>query len=186
MKAKPFLNSVRGIFEYYKSLGEKTMDQVCDDELFQEVVDGINSLAILVHHMSGNMKSRWTDFLTSDGEKTWRMRDAEFEDILQTRKEVMKTWEEGWTCLFDALDSINEENFSQKVYIRNQAHSIPDAVHRQLAHYAYHVGQMVYLGKIFRGDEWQSLSIPKGGSKAFNEKKTAQGKHGGHFTDDLK
>jgi hypothetical protein len=186
MNAESFLNSVRGIFEYYKSLGQKTMDQVTDDELFQEVVDGINSLAILVHHLSGNMKSRWTDFLTSDGEKSWRLRDAEFEDVLQTRKEVMKAWEEGWRCLFGALDSVNEDNFSQKVYIRNQAHSIPDAIHRQLGHYAYHVGQMVYLGKIFKGDEWESLSIPKGGSKAFNEKKLAQGKHGGHFTDDLK
>jgi hypothetical protein len=114
MTSSSFISSVRGLFEYYKSLGEKTMNQVSDDELFQEVVDGINSLAILVHHLSGNMKSRWTDFLTSDGEKSWRLRDAEFEDVLQTRKEVMKAWEEGWRCLFGALDSVNEDNFSQK------------------------------------------------------------------------
>ncbi len=130
------------------------------------------------------MMSRWTDFLTTDGEKDFRKRDEEFESDLKTRAEIIAKWEEGWACLFEALDSINEENFDTTIYIRNQGHSIPEAINRQMMHYAYHVGQMVYLGRMLRGDNWQSLSIPKGDSKVYNAEKFAQEKGKRHFTDE--
>ncbi len=181
-----YLDSVKMLFEHYKSLGQKTFDQLHDRDLFRQFDDESNSVAIIVNHLWGNMKSRWTDFLTSDGEKEWRERDQEFEDIIQTRVELLTKWEDGWKCLFDALDTITKENFNTTVYIRNQAHSIIDAVNRQLGHYAYHVGQIVYIGRMIKGEKWQSLSIPKRKSSEFNQAKFSKGKHGGHFTDDLK
>ena len=132
------------------------------------------------------MKSRWTDFLTSDGEKEWRKRDQEFESIIKTREELLTKWNDGWSCLFQALDCINEHNIDTEIYIRNQAHSINDALSRQLAHYGYHIGQIVYIGTLIKGDSWQSLSIPKGKSQEFNDIKFSKGRHKGHFTDDLK
>ncbi len=121
------------------------------------------------------MLSRWTDFLTSDGEKEWRQRDAEFEATdIENRQQLLEKWEEGWQCVFKALDSITPENVDTLVYIRNQRHTIPEAVNRQLAHYAYHLGQIVFLGTILRGADWQSLSIPKGESKVYNAQKFAQ------------
>jgi len=149
-----FLNSVKTQFTYYKSLGEKTFDQLEDQDLFWQYNTESNSIAILVNHLWGNMLSRWTDFLNSDGEK----------------------WNDGWDCLFKALDTINEENFYKKVYIRNEEHNIPDAVNRQLAHYASHIGQIVYIGRMIKGPEWKSLSIPKGQSKEFNAQKFEKGK----------
>ena len=131
------------------------------------------------------MMSRWTNFLTTDGEKDFRKRDQEFENLIKTRRDLLLKWNEGWKTLFTALDSINEDNFSQLVYIRNQGHTIIEAVNRQLAHYAYHVGQIVLIGQMRRGKEWQSLSIPKGDSKKYNEKKFAQEKKRGHFTDEF-
>lgn len=132
------------------------------------------------------MKSRWTDFLTTDGEKQWRNRDMEFESVLHTKQELMAKWEDGWKCLFDALHTINKENFGTEIFIRNQAHTITEAINRQLAHYCYHIGQMVYLGRMIKGKEWKSLTIPKGKSVDFNTAKFTKGKHGGHFSDDLK
>lgn len=181
-----FLHSVIKQFEYYKSVGEKTFNQLEEQDLFWQYNEESNSIAITVNHLWGNMLSRWTDFLNSDGEKEWRKRDLEFEDVIHSRAELEAKWEEGWACLFRALNSINENNFNQKIYIRNQEHSIIDAVHRQLAHYAYHIGQIVYVGRMIKGKEWNSLTIPKGKSADFNTKKFAQGKHSGHFSDDLK
>ncbi len=181
-----YLNSVKMQLDYYKSLGEKTLDQIEEKDLFWQFNEDANSIAIIVNHLWGNMKSRWTDFLTSDGEKEWRKRDLEFESVIKTKEALLEKWTEGWKCLFDALDSINEENFETKVYIRNQEHSIMEAIQRQLAHYAYHIGQMVYIGKMIKGNEWKSLTIPKGKSNEFNAEKYSKGKHKGHFSDDVK
>ena len=181
-----YMDSTRRQFKYYKDLGERTMNQVTDDQLFYEPNRDINSIAIIVKHITGNMLSRWTDFLTSDGEKEWRNRDSEFElEEINTRGALLDKWNTGWQCLFDALDSISEYNFDQLVYIRNMGHTIPDAVNRQLCHYSYHIGQMVYLGKFIKGDNWESLSIPKGQSEAYNNEKFSKPKSKNHFTEDL-
>ncbi|HBF19558.1 MAG: hypothetical protein CMI36_08015 [Owenweeksia sp.] len=181
-----YLHSVRKQFDYYRLLGEKTIDQLNEDDLFWQYNEESNSIAIIVNHLWGNMKSRWTDFLVTDGEKEWRNRELEFEPVLKTKDELLRKWNDGWNCLFEALNSINPENFDIKVYIRNQEHSIPDAINRQLAHYAYHVGQIVYVGRMIKGKDWKSLSIPKGRSSEFSREKFAKGKHQGHFSDDLK
>ena len=180
-----YLESVQKQFEYYKLLGEKTIAQLTDQELFWQYNEASNSIAIIVKHLWGNMRSRWTDFLTSDGEKEWRKREEEFEANIKDREELMQKWNEGWHCLFDALTSIDSNNFDTIVYIRNMGHSITEAINRQLAHYAYHVGQMVFLGKMMKGDDWQSLSIAKGKSKEYNQEKFAQPKHKEHFTDEF-
>lgn len=182
---KEYIGSVKKQFEYYKSVGEKTFDQLQERDLFWQFNEQSNSIAITVNHLSGNMKSRWTDFLTSDGEKEWRNRDVEFEPVIETREQLIRIWNEGWECLFQALDSINENNFDIKVFIRNQEHSIIAAVNRQLAHYSYHVGQIVYVGRMIKGNDWKSLTIPKGKSEDFNQEKFSKGKHTGHFSDDL-
>ena len=122
-----YLNSVKKQFEYYKSVGEKTIDQVDEKDLFWQYNEESNSIAITVNHLRGNMKSRWTDFLTSDGEKEWRNRDLEFESVIKTKNELLEKWDDGWICLFNALDSVNADNFDTKVYIRNQEHSIIEA-----------------------------------------------------------
>jgi len=183
--AKNFLESTTKQFEYYKMLGEKAMAQLNDEQLFDVPYEDGNSIAIIVNHLRGNMLSRWTDFLTSDGEKAWRERDAEFENAFKTRSDIDRAWNEGWIILFEALNSVNNDNFDTRVYIRNQGHSILEAVNRQLAHYAYHIGQMVLLARMFKGAEWQSLSIPKGESKTFNAQKFSQEKEDRHFTDEF-
>lgn len=180
-----YLNSVKTQFDYYRSMGEKTFTQLDEKDLFWQYNSDSNSIAIIVNHLWGNMLSRWTDFLSSDGEKEWRKRDLEFESVIQSKKELLTKWEQGWQCLFEALDSITEDNFDTRVYIRNQEHSIIEALNRQLAHYAYHIGQIVYIAKMIKGDEWKSLTIPKGQSNSFSEKKFSKGKHGGHFSDDM-
>lgn len=186
MNATTYLEGIKKQFLYYKSLGEKTIDQIVDDDrLFWQYNKESNSIATITKHLWGNMKSRWTDFLTSDGEKEWRARDAEFENDIKTKEELLTKWNEGWQCLFEALDSVNETNFDQPIYIRNIEHSITEAINRQLAHYSYHVGQIVFLGKMICDEDWQSLSIAKGTSKSFNEKRFAQPKHKAHYTDKL-
>lgn len=180
-----YLESVRKQFTYYKMLGEKTFDQLEEPQLFQSPAPESNSIAIIVNHLSGNMLSRWTNFLSEDGEKSWRDRDREFEDVLRNTDDLHAKWEEGWRCLFHALDTITPENFDQLVYIRNQGHTIVEAINRQLAHYAYHVGQIVYIGKLFRDKQWRSLSIARGASRRFNEEKFSGEKQRGHFTDGL-
>lgn len=181
-----YLNSIKKQFEYYKSVGEKTFDQLNEKDLFWQFNEDSNSIAVIVNHLWGNMKSRWTDFLTSDGEKEWRNRDMEFEQVINTKDELLEKWNDGWKCLFKALDSVNEDNFESIVYIRNQEHSILEAINRQFAHYPYHIGQIVYIGKVIKGDGWENLTIPKGKSNEFNEEKFSKGKHKGHFSDDLK
>ncbi|TSD63894.1 DUF1572 domain-containing protein [Inquilinus sp. KBS0705] len=164
-----YLQSVKKQFAYYRSLGEKTFAQVNDDALFWCYNDESNSIAIIVKHLWGNMLSRWTDFLTSDGEKEWRQRDAEFENDINSREELLSKWNEGWDSLFAALDTVNNVNWQQDVFIRNERHSIMDAIERQVAHYAYHVGQIVFIGKMISGDQWRSLTIPKGKTGEFNK-----------------
>jgi hypothetical protein len=159
-----YLQSVRKQFEYYKMLGDKTIAQVTDEQLFWQYNEESNSIATIVKHLWGNMLSRWTDFLTTDGEKDWRDREGEFENDIRDREELLAKWNEGWNCLFSALDSLNESNFDQLVYIRNQGHTITEAINRQLAHYPYHVGQIVFIGKMVLNEQWTSLSIPRGDS----------------------
>lgn len=179
---KDYLYSVIQQFKYYKMLGDKTMNQLNEDDLFWQYNDDSNSIAIIVKHLWGNMMSRWTDFLTTDGEKEWRNRDEEFVQDIKNKKELMDKWEEGWNCLFVALDSINVDNFDTTIYIRNMGHTIIEAVNRQLAHYSYHIGQIVFIGKMRKGVNWESLSIPKGKSTEYNSKKFAQPKRKEHFT----
>jgi hypothetical protein len=166
-----YLNSVKKRFESYKTLGEKTFDQLSDEQLFWQYNEESNSIATIVKHLSGNMLSRWTDFLTSDGEKQWRDRDTEFENDIKSRQELLAIWNNGWGCLFSALDSIKEDDWQKDIYIRNERHSVVDAINRQLAHYPYHVGQIVFIGKMLAGTKWESLSIPKGKSGVFNAEK---------------
>lgn len=177
-----FINSTRKQFEYYKMLGDRSFAQLNEQELFWQYNEASNSIAIIVKHLWGNMLSRWTDFLTSDGEKEWRKREEEFIADIKDVNELLGKWEAGWKCLFSALDSINDNNFEQQVFIRNQAHTIVEAVNRQLAHYAYHVGQIVYIARMLKGNDWKSLSIPKGKSKEFNEKKFSEPTRNDHFT----
>ncbi|MFN8352238.1 MAG: DUF1572 family protein [Flavobacteriales bacterium] len=175
--------SARKQFAYYKLLGEKTFAQLTDEELFHQHNADTNSVATIVKHLWGNMRSRWTDFLTSDGEKAWRDREAEFDNDVRTREAMLAKWEEGWTCLFTALDGLTDDDLGRIIHIRNEGHTVLEAINRQLAHYPYHVGQIVHIGKLLRGGEWKSLSIPRGGSAAFNADKFSKPKHRGHFTD---
>ena len=179
-----YLDSVIKQFLYYKMLGEKTFDQIPEEQLFWQHNPDSNSIATIVKHLAGNMLSRWTDFLTTDGEKSWRDRDREFENDLASKAEMLSLWEQSWKTMLDTLGSLSDEDLDQIVYIRNQGHTVMEAINRQLAHYPYHVGQIVYIGKMLASD-WQSLSIPKGSSAEFNADKFAQDKHRGHFTDEF-
>ena len=181
-----YINSIKKQFEYYKILGDKSINQIEEKDIFVQYNNESNSIAIIINHLWGNMKSRWTDFLSTDGEKEWRNRDLEFESVIQTKAEMITKWEEGWTCLFKALNSINTANFNTEIFIRNQSHTIIEAVNRQMMHYAYHIGQIVYISRMLKAENWNSLSIPKGKSKEFNTQKFSKGKHQGHFTDEIK
>ncbi|HNE46247.1 MAG TPA: DUF1572 domain-containing protein [Chitinophagales bacterium] len=179
-----YISSVKNQFEYYKMLGEKTFDQVTDEQLFWKFNEESNSIATIVKHLSGNMLSRWTDFFTSDGEKEWRKRDEEFENDIQNREDMLKVWNEGWNCLYHVIDHLTADDLEKIIYIRNQGHSVVEAINRQLAHYPYHVGQIVFIGKMVMDEKWKSLSIPKGNSKAFNKEKFDKPKERRHFTDE--
>ena len=179
-----YLESARKQFEYYKTLGERSIAQLSDEELFWQYNPESNSIGIIVKHLWGNMLSRWTDFLTSDGEKEWRQREAEFDADIKDRQELMEKWNAGWACLFTALDSLNEDNFDTTIYIRNMGHTVVEAINRQMAHYAYHVGQMAYIARMIKGTAWQSLSIPRGESAAYNQAKFAKPKHREHFSEE--
>ena len=180
-----YLPSVIKQFEYYKSLGDKTITQLTFDDLKNEVALDSNSISIIVKHLSGNMLSRWTNFLSEDGEKEWRQRDDEFVDTFNSKIELNDAWEKGWDCLFKALKSLSKEDLDQIIYIRNEGHTVVEAINRQMMHYAYHLGQIVFLGKLLKGTNWQSLSIPKGQSKSYNKTKFEVAKSRKHFTDDL-
>jgi hypothetical protein len=161
MTENNYLASALRQFRLYESLGCKTMDQLTGTDFFYEPGTDVNSIAIIVQHLHGNMLSRWTDFLTSDGEKTWRKRDAEFEQVAQKPENVLKLWEEGWTCLYKALEQLQTEDLQKTVYIRQEELTVLEAINRQLCHYSYHVGQIVLIGKMLKQENWQSLSIPK-------------------------
>ena len=180
-----YLDSVKKQFEYYKMLGDKTFEQLSDEQLFWKYNDESNSIASIIKHLHGNMLSRWTDFLTSDGEKEWRDRESEFENDVQNRETLLELWEKGWLCLFEALNTINEDNFDQIIYIRNMGHSVLEAINRQLAHYPYHIGQIVFIGKMINDSDWKSLSIPRGDSQQYNTQKFAEPKRKAHFTDEF-
>jgi len=170
-----FLKDSIEVLRYYKRLGERAIEQVPDESLLAAPDPNSNSIAIIVKHLAGNMRSRFTDFLTSDGEKPDRKRDSEFEVPPKTRSELLAMWEAGWQHVFNALTPLTEAHLSQKVYIRSEAHSVTQAINRQLAHYAYHVGQIVYLAKHFSGANWNSLTIPRGKSEEFTSR-VASGK----------
>lgn len=179
-----YLNSTIRLFEYYKQLGEKAMTQLNEEQLLTQPNDESNSIAVIVKHLWGNMLSRWTDFLTTDGEKEWRERDAEFEDDISSKEDMMKKWEEGWQCLLNTIKELKEEDLTKTVFIRNEGHSVVDAINRQLAHYSSHIGQIIYAAKLLKNGGWESLSIPKGGSKNYNSQKFSQEKGERHFTDE--
>ena len=179
-----FLESSIALFRYYKMLGEKAIAQVSDTALFWQSNEDSNSIATIVKHLSGNMLSRWTDFLATDGEKESRDRDIEFENDIITRKEVLEIWERGWSCLFSALENLKPNDFNKIIYIRNQGHTVLEAINRQSAHYPYHIGQIVFIAKMKSEKEWQSLSVARNQSKNYNSEKFSQPKNRGHFTDD--
>lgn len=180
-----YLNSVTKQFEYYKLLGDKTITQLTHEELVWQYNNESNSIATIVKHLHGNMLSRWTDFFTTDGEKEWRNRDAEFENNFNSKEQIIKLWEEGWKCFFETLKIIQESDLEKIVYIRNQGHTVAEAINRQLAHYPYHVGQIVFIGKMILNQKWQSLSIPKGNSDTYNSEKFSKEKSKTHFTDEF-
>ncbi|MBL6445872.1 DUF1572 domain-containing protein [Fulvivirga sp. 29W222] len=180
-----YLESIIKQFEYYKLLGERTFSQLSDEQLMWEYTKDCNSIATIVKHLWGNMLSRWTNFLTEDGEKAWRNRDAEFDNNITSRAELITQWNEGWECLFQALKPLTDHDLGKEIFIRNQGHTVAEAINRQLAHYAYHIGQIVYIGKMSRKDGWKTLSIAKGHSKQFNTQKFAKEKHRQHFTDEF-
>lgn len=158
------------LFAQYKSLGERAMAQVSDEELLATIDAEANSIAILVKHMAGNMLSRWTDFLTSDGEKPTRHRDQEFEHPPTGRAELLALWESGWAALFSALQPLSDADLTRTVTIRGEAHSVMQAINRQVAHYSMHIGQIVLLARHFAGSRWQTLSVPRGASAEFNRR----------------
>jgi hypothetical protein len=180
-----FLESSIKLFRYYKKLGEGAIAQLSDEELLSQPNEASNSIALIVHHLSGNMLSRWTDFLTSDGEKSWRNREAEFEESYRDKKTMMAAWEKGWECLLNAVESLKPEDLSKIIYIRNEGQTVLDAIQRQLAHYPHHVGQILYQAKALKGNDFKSLSIPKGNSAEFNKTKFSEEKGIRHFTDKL-
>ena len=180
-----YLSSIIKQFEYYKSLGDKTFNQLTFEEMQWQSSEDSNSITVIVKHLVGNMLSRWTNFLTEDGEKDWRNRDDEFIDSYSTKEDIVAAWKSGWHCLFTAITPLKSKDLETVVYIRNGGHTVVEAINRQLAHYSYHVGQIVFLGKLLKGENWQSLSIPKGDSSKFNKEKFSKLKERRHFTDDL-
>lgn len=159
--ASAYLDSILKRFKSYKELGEKTFAQLNEKEFLFTPNEASNSIALIIQHMHGNMMSRWTNFLTEDGEKAWRTRDEEFESQDFSKARLLQLWEEGWDCMFKALESLKEEDLVKTIYIRTEAMTALDAINRQLAHYSYHVGQIVFIGKLLLNAEWKSLSIPK-------------------------
>lgn len=180
-----YLSSVIKQFKYYKMLGDKAMKQLPDEALFWQYNEESNSIAVIVNHIGGNMLSRFTDFLITDGEKPWRNRDAEFEKTFASREELMAHWEKGWDCLLKTLGSLTEEKLEDVVYIRNDGHTVVEAINRQLAHHPYHIGQIVYIAKMAVNGKWESLSIPRNKSNDYNMRKFTKKKTRRHFTDDL-
>lgn len=165
-----YIEDSLSLFRFYKKLAEGAIEQVTDDQLFVRLDEEMNSIALIMKHMGGNMRSRWTDFLTSDGEKPDRNRDSEFVEPPRSRADLMRLWNEGWQRVFDALEPLSDSDLERKITIRGEPHSVTQAVNRQIAHYAYHCGQIVFLAKHFRASEWRSLSVPRNKSGDFNRK----------------
>lgn len=178
-----FLESSKRLFLYYKTIAEKAIDQIDEDQLFFSANEDTNSIAIIMQHLAGNMLSRWTDFLTTDGEKDWRNRDGEFEENYKTKAALLAFWNKGWDCLFDAINSLHPEQLSEVIYIRKEGHTVMDAINRQLAHYPYHIGQIVFYAKMLKQTDWNNLSIPKNKSNEYNTDKFAKEKSIRNFTD---
>lgn len=164
-----YLSDAIKSFRNYKKMAEKAMAQVSDEEFFKVIDAEANSIAVIVKHIAGNQRSRWSDFLTSDGEKSNRKRDTEFELMDETRESLIAFWETGWQTLFDAIEPLTAEDFEKTITIRGEAHTICEAINRQMTHYAYHVGQITFLAKHFRSKDWKSLSVPRGRSDEFNQ-----------------
>ncbi|MEI3607561.1 DUF1572 domain-containing protein [Pseudogracilibacillus sp. SE30717A] len=162
---KEYLNVVQERFKSLKDLGDKTIGQLSNEEIHWSLNKASNSVAVIAKHLSGNMVSRWSDFLTSDGEKSYRNRDQEFEDDISSKQELIKVWERGWNILFETLNGLGDQDLLKNVYIRGERHTVLEAIERQMAHYAYHVGQIVYIGKLIKDENWETLSIPKGKSE---------------------
>ncbi|MFB9094945.1 MULTISPECIES: DUF1572 family protein [Flavobacterium] len=179
-----YLASVKKQMLYYKTIAEKAMDQLDENQLFTTVNEDTNSIATIIKHMHGNMLSRWTDFLTTDGEKEWRKRDAEFDNPDNSKTELLQLWNEGWDCFFKAINALQPEDLSKIIYIRNEGQTALDAINRQLAHYPYHIGQIVFYAKMLKQSDWNSLSIPKNKSNDYNADKFSKEKSVKHFTDD--
>lgn len=181
----PFIvNSIKQ-FEYYQSLGTKTIERLSNEELHYQPTKNNNSIAIIINHMVGNMLSRWTDFLTTDGEKEWRNRDEEFENKLLVKEDLLNLWHKGWNCLYEALKPLTEQDLQTIVYIRNLGQTAQEAIARQLCHYSYHIGQIVYIGILIKNTEWESLSIPKNKSDEYNAEHFKQEKKVKHFNDKI-
>ncbi|MCO7185766.1 DUF1572 domain-containing protein [Tenacibaculum sp. XPcli2-G] len=180
-----YLESVKKQITYYKNLGDKTFTQLTQEELFYQYNQESNSIAVIAKHIAGNMLSRWTNFFTEDGEKSWRNRDDEFINTFTTKEEMIAYWEKGWDCFLNTINSLEETDLEKIIYIRNQGHTVTEAINRQICHYPYHIGQIVFLGKMLQNEKWVSLSIPKNASKNFNQQKFSQEKSRKHFTDDL-
>jgi hypothetical protein len=166
-----YIESVKKQFTQYKTLAEKAIDQVPDEKIYWQYNQETNSIAIIVKHLAGNMLSRFTDFFTTDGEKKWRNRDHEFENEILSREKLKALWNEGWNCFFNVLNGLSADDLSKIVLIRNEEHSVMEAINRQLTHYASHIGQIIFIGKMVVSSEWKSLSIPKNTSAAFNAQK---------------
>ena len=165
-----YLKIVQERFKSVKDLGDKTISQLSEENIHWVLNAGSNSVVVIVKHLSGNMISRWSDFLTSDGEKSSRNREQEFEDTLSSKQDLTITWERGWTILFETLSGLDEQDLLKTVYIRGEGHTVLDAIERQLAHYAYHIGQLVFIGKQLKAENWDSLSIPTGKSEEYLQK----------------
>jgi hypothetical protein len=178
-----YLENVKQQLEHYKILGEKTFVQLADEKLFWQYNETSNSVATLVKHLWSNMLSRWTGFLTTEGETEWKNRDAEFYNDIKSRQELLHKWNEGWSCLMNSINALTEADLQRTVYIRNQAHTVTEAINRQLAHYSYHIGQIVYIGKMVCDHEWASLTYPRGDSKLINEEKFLKSEYEVHFTE---
>ncbi|QXP59122.1 DUF1572 family protein [Olleya sp. HaHaR_3_96] len=163
-------------FDYYKTAGDKTLQQLSFNDMNWQSHDNCNSVSIIVKHMVGNMLSRWTNFLTEDGEKDWRQREQEFEATYTTKDQLIADWDKGWQCVYDAIKPLKNEDLERMVYIRNESHTVADAIFRQLGHYSYHIGQIAYIGVSIKNNDWQSLSIPKGQSVQFNSEKFSKPK----------
>lgn len=166
---KEYLDTVIKRLKYYKHLAEQAFDQLEEKDFHFQPSSESNSIAVIIQHMAGNMLSRWTDFLTSDGEKEWRQRDSEFDILNYSEKQLMELWQKGWDCFFDALQNLKEDDLLKIVYIRKEPLTVIDAINRQLAHYPHHIGQILYVGKIIKNETWKSLSIPKGHSENYNK-----------------